>query len=123
MKRRTFLIALAAGVVAACSWWFASYFRNFFVDPIARPELLLKIMSRDDIRAVGRQYRKQFPLENDKEILKEKLQEEMGSSPVSIPDYEAHIKEDFNAGNIVIIEGWILSVTGARQCALFSIIE
>ncbi len=72
-------------MVAACSWWFAPYFRNFFIDPIARPELLLKIMSRDDIRAIGRQYRKQFPSENDKEILKEKLQEEIGSSPCFDP--------------------------------------
>jgi len=33
------------------------------------------------------------------------------------------VKEDFEAGNITLVKGWVLSVTEARQCALFSLIN
>ena len=36
---------------------------------------------------------------------------------------ERRIKEDYETGNIVTIEGWILSATEGRQCALFSLIQ
>jgi len=31
--------------------------------------------------------------------------------------------EDFNTGQTVIINGWVLSRTEARQCALFAILQ
>jgi hypothetical protein len=35
--------------------------------------------------------------------------------------WEEQIKNDFGTGNVVIIDGWILAITEARQCALFSL--
>jgi hypothetical protein len=34
---------------------------------------------------------------------------------------DQQIKNDFITGNMVMVDGWILSVTEARQCALFSL--
>jgi hypothetical protein len=31
------------------------------------------------------------------------------------------VHEDFAAGRTVVVDGWVLSVTEARQCALFSL--
>ena len=33
---------------------------------------------------------------------------------------EKKIKTDFETGNIVLVDGWVLSISEARQCALFS---
>ncbi len=33
------------------------------------------------------------------------------------------IKQDFETGKIVIVKGWVLSITEARQCALYSLSE
>jgi len=33
------------------------------------------------------------------------------------------IKEDFEKGDVVTVKGWILSVTEARQCALFALVN
>ena len=35
----------------------------------------------------------------------------------------AQITDDYNKGNTVMIDGWILSRIEARQCALFSLIQ
>jgi hypothetical protein len=36
---------------------------------------------------------------------------------------EKKIKLDFETSNTVILKGWVLSVTEARQCAFFSILN
>ena len=33
------------------------------------------------------------------------------------------VTEDFNAGNTILIDGWLLSKTEARQCAFLSMSE
>ena len=33
------------------------------------------------------------------------------------------VHSDFEGGNTVIVSGWVLSVTEARQCALFSLTQ
>jgi len=33
------------------------------------------------------------------------------------------VKQDFGNGKIAVVDGWILSVTEARQCALYSLEE
>lgn len=34
-----------------------------------------------------------------------------------------HVKADFAAGRIVVVDGWILSATEARECSLASILR
>ena len=33
------------------------------------------------------------------------------------------VRDDFAAGRTVLVGGWVLSVTEARQCALFSLVS
>jgi len=35
---------------------------------------------------------------------------------------EERVRADFAAGRVVVVRGWILSVTEARECALFSLL-
>jgi hypothetical protein len=32
------------------------------------------------------------------------------------------VRDDFAGGRTIVIDGWVLSVTEARQCALFSLL-
>jgi len=41
----------------------------------------------------------------------------------AVSHLEESIKNDFETGNTVIVDGWILSRTEARQCALLSTIN
>lgn len=36
---------------------------------------------------------------------------------------EKRIRQDFDTDNIVVVQGWVLSITEARQCAFFSILN
>jgi len=36
------------------------------------------------------------------------------------PSIDDRIRDDFGAGRTVVVDGWLLSVTEARQCALYS---
>jgi hypothetical protein len=36
---------------------------------------------------------------------------------------ENKVENDFKTGKIAVIKGWVLSLTEARQCALFSILQ
>jgi len=38
-------------------------------------------------------------------------------------EIDQKIKEDFEKGDVVTVKGWILSVTEARQCALFALVD
>ena len=37
------------------------------------------------------------------------------------PSVAQQVRNDFAAGRIVLVDGWVLSATEARQCALFSL--
>ncbi len=72
---------------------------------------------------IGNTYRK-LTDENNKIYLEELLFEDR-----VIPDNEiknllkTKVTEDFDNGNTILIDGWLLSITEARQCALLSIAE
>ena len=70
-------------------------------------------------------YIEKNPTENTKQMLKSLLvdyenQQKVNSTFVK-KELNRKIKLDFDTRNIIILDGWILSRTEARQCALFSI--
>ena len=121
MKRRTFIIVIAAAGLAIGSWWVVNLIKGLFSDPVIRPESLSLIMGDNDLRAVGEHYRSEFPEESEEGILLQKLLGKERELPAGRDDFDARIREDFKAGRVVVLDGWVLSVTEARQCALFSI--
>jgi len=72
---------------------------------------------------VGTNYRKQIPVEDNETSLVKLLSTDTNEDSSAIEALKKEIKNDFEKGNTVMIDGWILSVTEARQCALFSIIQ
>jgi hypothetical protein len=80
--------------------------------PQAHPELLA-ILGAAAVRRLGTQYRRMVALGNSGRGML------AGHSCASLAQL---VREDFDAGRTVIIDGWVISVTEARQCALYSLL-
>lgn len=89
---------------------------------LAKPILLSTIWDAQTISEMGERYLKQYPQENTERKLVELLTEGdfMEQSDFS-ESVTSRIGEDYKTGNTVTLDGWILSVTECRQCALFSL--
>ena len=82
----------------------------------SRPDLLDILDDEDAVRAIGLAYRRRFPAHDDAEALGGMLAAET-AKPLS-----TRVQADFAHGRTLQLNGWILSVTEARQCALYSMI-
>jgi len=87
------------------------------------PSELAGICDKNTLIKIGNTYRVQTG-ENNGEYLEELLfdDSELRDSEIRI-FLNNKVIEDFDKGNTILIEGWLLSVTEARQCALFSLLE
>ncbi|MDH5598629.1 MAG: hypothetical protein OEY34_05870 [Cyclobacteriaceae bacterium] len=123
MNRRNFLLGATGAVAISIPVFYFLWQKN--VDPgIAEPRALSLICDTETIHAIGKQYRIQVPDENSTNKLVRLLNP--GESPVNeafLHNLSEKITRDFISGDTIIINGWILSLTEARQCALFSLIH
>jgi hypothetical protein len=67
-------------------------------------------------------------LENDDDKLIQLLADNSSiagsANETAIHNYlDQKVKQDFESGNTVLVKGWVLSVTEARQCALYSLMN
>lgn len=92
------------------------------------PEELGNFCEEKAIREIGDQYRKMAPQENDKAKLELLLLADETGKAITRSDKEAvsllmekKTLEDFHNFRIHVLSGWVISVTEARQCALFSL--
>lgn len=125
MKRRNFFLLSLAGIatVAVPSYYFWNK-RNIKKNLLYEPRILTSILEPSDIVNIGRVYRAQFPEINLKKKLQNFLIENKDKEYRDLEIIlEATIKKDFQTGNTVVLDGWILSETEAIQCALFSTSE
>ena len=94
--------------------------------PYSRPGLLAMLDNADAVREIGRAYRKRFPAHDDVQTLGRMLEAEIhrpvlsGETPGE--QLAKHVQADFAQGRIIQLNGWILSITEARQCALYSLL-
>lgn len=94
------------------------------------PAFLAKVVDASLIRDIGQAYVRSFPEERDSTLLEKliikgyPLEEKMNSDSLRI-FLEQKTKDDFSdtAGETVIIKGWVLSRTEARQCALYALVQ
>jgi hypothetical protein len=75
------------------------------------------------VREIGCRYREMTPDENNASLLAETI---LGGQPraqsaVLGDQLAEQVQRDFADGRTVIVGGWIVSVTEARQCALYSL--
>ncbi|HEX8849972.1 MAG TPA: hypothetical protein VF761_10615 [Gemmatimonadaceae bacterium] len=111
----TTLGALASGCRAA---------REYDALTLTHPELL-KALGAERVRTIGERYRATTRGESDAESLRQAIDHSrpaasriLGAAGPSVADL---VREDFEKGRTVVVDGWVLSRTEARQCALYSI--
>ncbi|MGZ3777630.1 MAG: hypothetical protein ACXVIY_02405 [Mucilaginibacter sp.] len=123
MERRVF-VKLSAFTALALSVPFAEGCAHKS-EPLALPLLFSHFADKNTITQTGLAYRKMFENENSQSALGEVLS---ANGPTMDADalrlaLAKQVKQDFVMGKIVTVDGWVLSVTEARQCALFSIVN
>jgi hypothetical protein len=122
IDRRRFLTlssAIGAGVATlACG-------RASESNSLAQPDLLVAL-GPDAVRRLGQRYRASVPGESDAPQLNAAIQTSRPWTArigLSHPAMADQIRDDFDAGRTVIVDGWLLSRTEARQCALYSALQ
>jgi hypothetical protein len=126
MKRRTFLwLSVATTASLSIPFYSCSSTDKGLKKTLAHPQLLSHICDEKTLKDIGKTYRQTIPAEDDAIKLQELLLKSTNNTkkPEAIQSsMEQQIKRDFETNEIVVVNGWILSKTEARQCALFSII-
>jgi hypothetical protein len=123
MNRREFLIVTGAGAIAIAGAGCAPDAR-YETGALARPAVLAAL-GPDVTRAIGTRYRSMASDERDAGSLRRRI---LASRPWSArltgrpPSVAELVADDFEHGRTVTVDGWILSATEARQCALFSLL-
>ena len=125
MDRRTFLQISAVGAVAMTLPMV--HCKTKPSDLLEFPGTLSSICDEKTIRELGQAYLLKFPGENKSSSLQDLLMEghedkkgtDDADAIAAMLDKKIH--EDFKTSKTVIIKGWVLSLTEARQCALYSL--
>jgi len=119
LDRRRFLQLSALSVVATLADSACQPNRT-----IGLPELL-GMLGPDRVREIGNHYRSATPAESTADGLRAAIfhsQSVFSGFPLIKHDpIGDQIRDDYADGRIVLVDGWVLSLTEARQCALFSL--
>lgn len=128
MNRKRFLLwglAASAGAAPLLLRWRRAV---DFDQPLRQPSFLAHLLDLETLRRIGSTRRSAVPSESSAEELTRLLLANPGGPPVSADDASAvqdlldrKVQADFETGAVVTLDGWILSVTEARQCALLSL--
>jgi len=130
MKRRTFILLSGGSVLSL--WIPCGGCRNStsaLNSALSQPQLLGRICDEKAVLEIGTTYRKQMPDEvGETQLVSLLLTDGTGKSISPSTDksslgswLEQKIGNDFKTGRTVIVNGWVLSVTEARQCAVYSL--
>jgi hypothetical protein len=127
MKRRNF-IHLSTFTAAVISFPLLQSCNQSTGAALSKPAFLSRLFNEVTITNTGNAYLKSTPEENDEDKLIQLISgnESIARSTdqIAIHQYlDQKIKNDFAVGNTVNVKGWVLSVTEARQCALYSLIN
>jgi hypothetical protein len=122
LDRRRFLQLSALGIATTVAESACIASGDHTDAAVDRPQLLA-MLGPERVRQLGSHYRASRPSENSADSLRAALSEGHG---LRIPfnksgSLDDQIRDDFAAGRTVVVDGWVLSVTEARQCALFSL--
>jgi hypothetical protein len=132
MKRRTFILGSVIGLLGIGVFPFVQGVRSLSGKnkSLTQPKLLSLFCDRRTIRMLGQAYIKLKPLELRFHSLNDLLRDAVDKTVLESQDMvavetqiEKRIKRDFDQRNTVVLKGWVLSVTEARQCAYFSILN
>jgi hypothetical protein len=122
LDRRRFLQLAATGMVAGLTT--SACARDAGEDAIALGKpALLEMLGPERTREIGAQYRAAVPTGNTAANLRDAISSSQHHQFPWIRNrsIEEQIRDDFAAGRTVVVSGWVLSETEARQCALYSL--
>jgi hypothetical protein len=79
------------------------------------------MLGPERVREIGAQYRAARPTENTAVVLRDAISNSahLHFPWISYPSVAEQIRDDFSGGRTVVVSGWVLSETEARQCALY----
>ncbi len=122
LDRRRFLQLTAGGMVASLAGSACTRGTGEDAQALAQPALL-EMLGPERTREIGTRYRGAVPRENTAARLRAAIS---SSQDQRFPwiwrrSIEEQIRDDFAAGRTVVVGGWVLSETEARQCALYSL--
>jgi hypothetical protein len=119
MNRRRFLQLTATGIAGSLADSGCQPNRTIL------PPELLGMLGPDRVRELGNHYRAATPAESTADSLRGAIfnSQSVFSRLPLIRHYpiDDMIRDDFADGRTVLVDGWVLSLTEARQCALFSL--
>ena len=127
MQRRKFIQVSAVGTTVIVITGISCKGRHpAFYNVLDKPVKLSGICDLNTIRNIGMNYRLQTPAESEADKLAELLSMDSAGNKISSSTDDLFIqnlinqkiKNDFETDNTVIVNGWVLTVTEARQCAL-----
>ncbi len=124
LDRRQFLQITAVGIVVSLTGSACAVDGGVDASALERPELL-RMLGPERVRELGARYRAAKPNENSANALRAAISD---TEPhglrlpwIARRSIEHRVQDDFAAGRTVLVDGWVLSATEARQCALFSL--
>lgn len=129
MKRRHFLwLSFAGTATLSVPLSRCSDINEQWRPLLSRPEVLSRFCDAPTLKEIGENYRKKFREEDDMQRLEELLMDSLAAKELRGATNESlfytslrkQIENDFRSNRITKTAGWIISVTEARQCALFS---
>jgi hypothetical protein len=132
MNRKKFIwFAAVAAAGAAIPVLIQNIRKNRLLSsPFAYPSFLACFMNESTIRKIGIKYRLMNIAESSKTKLEqllaadlEKHQPNGKTDSQLIDEFEKETIHNFQTNKTIIADGWVLSVTEARQCALFSLTQ
>lgn len=125
MERRTF-VKLSAYTAAALTLPFVQgCAANTREKVIAQPLLFSHITDSGTIISAGQAYRKLFPAEDSKSALIGELVKpgnQAGEKAIE-QMLDQQVVNDFKNNKMIVLDGWVLALTEARQCALYAILN
>jgi hypothetical protein len=123
LDRRRFLQLTAAGVVASFTSFACARDSGQAERALAQPGLL-DMLGAERVRRIGARYRVAVPNEDSRAALRAAISQRERFLPWVWHGWiERQVRDDFATGRIVVVDGWVLSATEARQCALFSLVS
>jgi hypothetical protein len=103
---------------------------NSLSKTLGQPELLGHICDESTIRNIGAAYRNRTPDEAQQDklislLLTDGRSDHDKPKPTTdngrlVSQLNTAVRNDYATGKILTIHGWVLSLTEARQCALYS---
>jgi hypothetical protein len=97
--------------------WIAPSCKSQKTSDLSRPLFLSTICDAPTLRHIGKTYRTTTPTEAEEQ----KLITLLDTAGSQTSDLDHKVREDYAAGRTLTIDGWMISVTEARQCALYSL--